>query len=103
MSDTYSGKEVFNSEAEYTKFKQALVEDNVRWATGNIQVLSSDPPIIVKYSVEVDKGQIFPYGNYSDERLTMLILMPIVLIFILFMLYLAAGGEHDMAWLFRKK
>ena len=57
----YEGTEVFNSEQEYTQFKRALVDYDVE--INSVTVLSSSPPIIVKFSVDPPGNTTFPYGK----------------------------------------
>jgi len=63
----YSGKEVFNTEQEYTAFKTELGRDDVQiWS---ISSLSSSPPIIVEFIAHVD-GELEYRLPYGTERKT---------------------------------
>lgn len=59
----YEGKLVFETEQEYSNFKRAVGNSDVR--IGNLVVLSSDPPIVVDFSVRVPEGMVFNYGKAS--------------------------------------
>jgi hypothetical protein len=61
FENTYEGKEVFYSEEEYGEFKLACAAPDVR--LGNIEVLSSEPPIVVEFQVE--SYHQFEYGEKS--------------------------------------
>jgi hypothetical protein len=66
LAATYQGKIVFQSESEYIQFKQAMSQENVR--IEDVDVLSSAPPIIVKFKVTVPGNVAFPYGEkYSTD------------------------------------
>jgi hypothetical protein len=61
---TYSGKAVFNTVQEYTQFKLAVGQmesQNVE----KLQVLSSEPPIVAFFTVNVPPHTDFPYGNHD--------------------------------------
>jgi hypothetical protein len=84
--DTYTVSEVFYSEGDYQKFKEAVIpyKDNLTY----VMVLSSAPPIVVKMDVEVPYNQNFGYGikNYVKGGITgivMLVLFVIGLVIIL--------------------
>ena len=58
---TYEGKAVFQVESQYVEFKQVLARPEVE--IEDIFVLSSSPPIIVKFLVTVPESYEFPYGE----------------------------------------
>lgn len=57
----YRGRAVFESDAEYGKFKRAIVDNNADIREMNI--LSSTPPIIADFDVFVDAEHDFGYGE----------------------------------------
>lgn len=59
----YSGKDVFRTTQEYIEFKECIGREGV--GIDEMVVLSSEPPIVVKYSVIVERGIEFPYGSGS--------------------------------------
>ena len=59
--DDYSGKLVFVSEEEYSDFKLAIGKPEVRIGE-DLTILSSQPPIVVDFSVSVPRGYEFEYG-----------------------------------------
>ena len=61
--DTYKGQVSFQTEDSYSQFKQTLIDTNAKWDSGEISVLSSTPPIIVAYIVDVEHNLNFPYGE----------------------------------------
>ena len=73
----YQGTEVFNSEQDYIKFKEAIVDNEAKIIKA--EVLSSTPPIIVSYDI---KAKDFPYGEEQKDGIyfgAMLIIFSIVL------------------------
>ena len=66
----YEGKEVFQTEQEYTAFKEAVAEDAV--SIKNIDVLSSDPPIIVDFCLFVNNNYKFEYGEGTFSPILMI-------------------------------
>jgi large-conductance mechanosensitive channel len=103
IDDYYSGKEVFTTEEQYTKFKQSLVDSNAKWETKDMQVLSSDPPIIVSYKVGVEKGQAFPYGGFINDRLHFSIFAGVMFLMVMTIIYVSVGfNEDSLFWLFKK-
>ena len=62
--DTYGGVIVANTEEEYSQFKQELADTPIL-AINELDTLSSSPPIIVNFSIEVPYGYQFPYGKIS--------------------------------------
>lgn len=60
---TYSGTEVFRTESEYTAFKEAVAHPEV--SIKEVQTLSSAPPILVDFVMEILKGLDFQYGERS--------------------------------------
>ncbi len=63
--ESYSGKLVFYTEKDYSEFKLELAKPEVDFNSRNILVLSSDPPIVVQFYVNVPNGYKFPYGDMS--------------------------------------
>jgi len=61
--DTYSGKEVFQTEQEYTSFKEALAYDEVKIIKS--YSLTSTPPIVVSFTITSSRDHSFPYGHKS--------------------------------------
>ena len=60
----FSGKEIFNSNEEYTQFKEAVAAPNLTIL--HMIALSSEPPIVVDFKVETRNLKLdFPYG--TDE------------------------------------
>lgn len=57
----YTGKEVFTTEKAYSEFKYVIGDEDVE--IENIQVLSSEPPIVVEYEVSVPLDKTFAYGD----------------------------------------
>jgi len=55
----YRGDITFNSEEGYTSFKEYLMQPEVEIT--EIQILVSDPPIWIRYGVEVPREWEFPY------------------------------------------
>lgn len=99
--DTYSGKIVFNSEDEYSQFKQALIQYDATWQNDQMQVLSSEPPIIVQYTVSISRDKTFPYGVKHSMYTKPIVIVTIGVLFCLIMLYALMSGEKDMDWLFK--
>jgi hypothetical protein len=60
--DAYSGRVVFNTESDYSQFKQVLADQDVD--ISDMTVLSSAPPILVQFNqVQVSHNIYFPYGE----------------------------------------
>jgi hypothetical protein len=73
----YRGQEVFYTEQEYIKFKQALVDYEV--TIEDIDVLSSEPPIIVKFAIYgVEKPDVFPYGEKINTGIGMAMFIGVI-------------------------
>jgi hypothetical protein len=62
---SYSGKVVFNTEEEYTKFKQDISDENIKIV--DVKSLSSAPPIVVDFEVETQHDYLFNYGNLRKD------------------------------------
>lgn len=63
---TYTGQATFQTEQEYTTFKQAIV--NINGDITGTTVLSSSPPIIVNFQiVTTHEAPDFPYGTKQDD------------------------------------
>ncbi len=63
---TYSGFEGLD-EQRYSQFKQALIDSNFRDQVSSVQVLSSEPPIIVKWDFTADYKTDFPFGSIEEK------------------------------------
>jgi len=61
---SYSGKETFHTEQEYTLFKEAVASSDVH--IHRMQSLSSEPPIIVNFVITVSRDVAFPYGKRGN-------------------------------------
>jgi len=60
-TNTYEGKVAFWSEEQYTEFKKIVAPNQVQ--IHDLDVWSSDFPIIVQFEIEAEKGYKFPYGT----------------------------------------
>lgn len=63
---TYSGREVFQTQEEYREFKVVMSQEGMKW--WQMDVLSSDPPIVAEFKVEVAYGVDVPYGEVSKNH-----------------------------------
>jgi len=61
----YEGKEVFRTEADYNQFKEVIGLKDVD--IQSIVVLSSSPPIVVEFNVQVPYDMIFAYGDFKRQ------------------------------------
>ena len=61
--DVYSKVEVFETEQEYIEFKKDLASIEIK--SMDIEILASEPPIIVDYTIKVSRGETF-----RDEKTT---------------------------------
>lgn len=61
----YSGDVVFATEDAYVNFKEYLMKTEVEIT--DIQILASEPPIWVRYSVSVPRSWDFPYSYDSAQ------------------------------------
>ena len=83
---SYGGQIIFNSEQDYAKFKQSLIDTNAKWHSSEMSVLSSSPPIIVTFKgVEVSANTEFPYGNKD------IVLHIVLLCFSIFLIAMGLG------------
>lgn len=57
----YSGTETFWAEEDYTVFKEVIANAGAKLE--KVETLSSEPPIIVTYTVKVAGDVEFPYGE----------------------------------------
>ena len=57
----YTGTEIFWTQKEYVEFKEAIVEYNGELEKAT--VLSSEPPIVVTFTIRTKEEAGFPYGN----------------------------------------
>jgi len=62
-TDYYHGDVYFQTEEQYTQFKQAILDSNAEIVPSSTFILSSEMPIVGKFGVYVDKGTEFPYGT----------------------------------------
>lgn len=76
QSYDYSGKCIFNTVQEYSTFKEHVGNPNV--SISGVDVLSSEPPIVVTFSVSTPHDYHFPYGD--KQQLTLWPLMIVSLI-----------------------
>lgn len=61
----YAGKQVFDTEGEYSVFKRILGRQDVQ--IYSITVLASEPPIVVTFKAEVPNDVDFAYGSIQDR------------------------------------
>jgi len=61
----YSKVEVFRTEREYIEFKEDLADLPIR--NLDIEILSSEPPIIVGYTITLPKGIKFPRSTEKSR------------------------------------
>jgi len=66
-SVSYIGKETFRTQQEYTDFKEAVSNPEINIV--NMQSLSSEPPIVVSFDVEVPPKVVFAYGVKDKAQL----------------------------------
>ena len=64
--DSYSGKETFRTEQEYTLFKEVLSNPDIYIIS--MQSLSSDPPIVATFELTTPKDMEFPYGEKDNAQ-----------------------------------
>jgi len=64
--EVYSGKEVFQTEQEYTSFKEALAYDEVKIIKS--YSLTSAPPIVISFTITSSRDYSFPYGHKSSSN-----------------------------------
>lgn len=62
----YTGKVVFESESEYSQFKVAVGHPDVD--INEIDVLSSDPPIVVRFDISTPYNMDFNYGTTQGNN-----------------------------------
>jgi hypothetical protein len=76
-ADSYAGKEVFNSDVDYTAFKVVLAQKSVEI---NQMLVLNTSPTIVKFGVSVPNGSYFPYGEKESKGIPLwsLIGLPIL-------------------------
>lgn len=109
QSNQYYGKEVFTTEQGYDVFKQELVNSNAIWSAtaqsnSYVQALSSDPPIIVRFSVFVTKDINFPYGKKSNGSTNAMIYGSAIFVLIIASIYFIPGlWKEDIDYLFKWK
>ncbi len=64
-TDIYKGKIALWTEEEYVEFKKAVAPTEVQII--DLDILSSEPPIIIQFKVIVEKGFEFPYGKVAAK------------------------------------
>ncbi len=106
--DSYSGNLVFNSEEDYAKFKQVVVDSKAHWGDGysSIQALSSNPPILVKFNnVMVDHSYRFPYGSKAEGWVEPLVAYSMLLVIAIMTAWAAIDStfKNGGFWMFRKE
>ena len=62
----YEGKVLFATEQEYSQFKNAIGQEDITLV--DALVLSSSPPIVVKFRAYVPGGKEFGYGEDRGRR-----------------------------------
>ncbi len=60
-TDRVTGKLTFDTEAEYSEFKTLLSNESVKYGPQDVSALSSEPPIVVSFSVTIPHELEFPY------------------------------------------
>lgn len=106
VSDHYSGRLVFNTEEEYSQFKQEVIDSDASWEGQDFKmnVLSSSPPIIVSFKVSVPQSYNFLYGEKDSQVGTWVFLTILGMVAAMFVTYMGCGFEYDSwFWLFRKE
>jgi len=89
-ADTYNGQTNFATENAYSAFKQELINTNANYFSGSnppsvyVDVLSQQPPILIKFQITVDKGVNFSYGTKSTALQNSLIEMVTVTLVAMF-------------------
>jgi hypothetical protein len=74
----YTGKEVFQTEQEYTAFKDAVVASDA--SIVGTSSLSSSPPIIIEFHVTTDHTAVpFPYGTKQGDDLWQIGMLIVIL------------------------
>ena len=76
----YSGQVVFNTEKDYSTFKVYLAQPEV--TINDIQVLASEPPILVKYDITIPRSMefLYTYRSVKSIRNDVKVVVPAVLI-----------------------
>ncbi len=59
---SYKGTEILATENDYKQFRQELANAPI-YSVKEITVLTSEPPIIVKFDFQVERAYEFPYGK----------------------------------------
>jgi len=85
----YEGRIAFNSEQDYGKFKQFLADNkDIEIDEGNLIILSSEPPIVVDYSLIVDSNIVFPFeyasrykSNFENSGILILVITVSTILF----------------------
>ena len=63
--DTFSKVEVFETKQEYIEFKRDIADANVERM--DIEILASEPPIIVDYTITLPRGEKFRDAKSTTE------------------------------------
>jgi hypothetical protein len=96
----YSGKVVFNTESEYALFKEAVSNPQVEYQNNNMSILSSDPPIVVNFKVQVPKDFVFNYGERNNREVVItLMVIPLSVVFLMFFIIMVAYFQFSKLWL----
>jgi hypothetical protein len=62
---TYSGKQTFETETDYSAFKRILGQEDV--TIDSITILASEPPIVVQFNATMPSTIDFPYGHVEKR------------------------------------
>ncbi len=101
--DVYSGKVVFYSENDYAKFKEELNNSDAKWTNEDMQILSSAPPIIAKFSVRINQDYQFLYGEKTSGQKTEVLILSTFFIALLVVCYCVVSSSWEKTnwlWLF---
>jgi len=61
----YRGEVIFETVEEYQEFKLYMLSPEVKLMA--VDVLASDPPIWIRYSINQPRNQVFPYKYESTQ------------------------------------
>ncbi|KKL64407.1 hypothetical protein LCGC14_2165350 [marine sediment metagenome] len=93
MDSTYADQDIFWSEQKYEIFKQDVKErvavDGLK--VNNFDVIASEPPIIVNYSITVPYDYAFPYGESTSHDSDAFLIIMVSLATGMFLIMLPAG------------
>jgi len=89
----YTSQDIFWSEQKYEIFKQDVKErvavDGLK--VNNFDVIASEPPIIVNYSITVPYDYAFPYGESTSHDSDAFLIIMVSLATGMFLIMLPAG------------